>query len=168
MDNIYDFNESIKVGSSGEQIVINWLCTLPTVLSVEDVSAQPFYQDRDIDFIVHTTQGQDLTIELKSDTYTTGNLAYETLSSIEVNSLGCMRKSQAQYLFYYFLKWDKLYIFKFDEFRNWCESHLTNYRRVEVANYRRDGSLYHSENWLIKLNDLENQTCLDKIIYNIS
>ena len=102
MNNIvHNFKKSINVGDYGEQIIKSYLEDNPNIVSIIDVSKVKEYQDKDIDFIVKLKNDEDISIELKTDTYDTGNIFYEAISNQEYNVLGCMIKSKAKCLFYY-------------------------------------------------------------------
>lgn len=71
---IHNFNKSINIGDYGEKIIKAYFETNPNIVSVTDVSKNKKYQDKDIDFIVKLKNGEDISIELKTDTYDTGNI----------------------------------------------------------------------------------------------
>ena len=99
----HDFQKSIEVGKYGETLIEKYLKNHTKVSSVINVSGQKEYQDIDIDYVVHFKNGKQHTIELKTDTYNSGNIFYETVSNKEYNVAGCMKKSKADFLFYYFI-----------------------------------------------------------------
>ena len=86
----HDFKKSIKVGEYGENLILDFLSNLDNVDFVEDVTGYPAYQNTDIDFLVHFKSGTVSSIEIKTDTYTSGNIFYETISNLEYGVAGCM------------------------------------------------------------------------------
>jgi hypothetical protein len=77
----YTFSEQNQVGKVAENIFKFWMSTMPCY-SVVDVSEDRVYQKQDVDFLVHTRQGTSK-VEVKGDSYTTGNIFLE----LYVNSL---------------------------------------------------------------------------------
>ena len=149
-DVVHNFNKSINIGDYGEQIIKSYLEANPDVLDVIDVSKDKSYQDKDIDFIVKLKNGEDISVELKTDTYDTGNIFYEAISNQEYNVLGCMIKSKAKCLFYYFIKTKELYIIDFKAYKKWVNENNRRFtkRRIKNINKRGDG-ITHSVGLLI-------------------
>ena len=59
----HDFHKSIKIGKDGEQIIENYLKNQPNVKDFKDVSNDPFYQNKDIDYLVTFQNGTTGTIK---------------------------------------------------------------------------------------------------------
>lgn len=165
---IYKFENSLNVGNEGEDKVKSFLLSLDNVEKVESVQEIKKYQEEDIDFIVHFKNNNKVTIEVKTDTYTSGNLYYETKSCIEKNTIGCLEKTKADYIFYYFNKYDRLYILKTNLFRKWVQNEIKkftdnpnnsklNKKQVFNRRYSKDNNnaLYTSEGYTIPLVYLE-------------
>ena len=147
---IHNFNKSINIGDYGEQIIKSYLEVNPNVLSVTDVSKDKKYQDKDIDFIVRLKNGEDISIELKTDTYDTGNIFYEAISNKEYNVLGCMIKSKAKCLLYYFIKTKELYIIDFKEYKKWVNKNNERFAKKTIKNVNKRGNgITHSIGLLI-------------------
>lgn len=146
----HDFNKSIKIGNDGEQTILKYLRNHPKIKKVKDVSKIAEFRDIDIDYCVEFITGKKSTIELKTDTYTSGNIFYETMSNMECNVPGCMVKSQAEFLFYYFTKTHELYIIKFAEYKIWFEENKPHFTRklLKNINKQRNGK-YTSEGYTI-------------------
>lgn len=122
-DKVYNFNESLVVGKTGEDIVWNWLASRPYVVDMKDVSNDKKYQKQDIDFLVTFKGGQTISAEVKTDTYTSGNIYFETISDTIMNTKGCMYVTKADYLLYYFIKTGELFILKMNEYREWFKKY---------------------------------------------
>ncbi len=133
----HDFRQSIEVGKQGEILIMEYLENNENVLNVEDVSDNPTYQDSDIDFIVQFANGKTGTIEIKTDRYTSGNIFYETISNKEHGVPGCMVKSKADFLFYYFTETRELYIINFNQYRKWFDENINRFNRKELKNIDR-------------------------------
>ena len=129
---IHNFNESINIGDYGEQIIKSYFETNPNVVDVIDVSQNKDYQNKDIDFLVKLKNGEYISVELKTDTYDTGNIFYEAISNKEHNVLGCMIKSKAKCLFYYFIKTKELYIIDFKAYKKWVNENNQRFTKKKI------------------------------------
>ena len=134
---VHNFKESILVGNNGEEIVKSYISNLDNVESIEDVSEVKTYQNKDIDLIVKFVNGSTATVEIKTDTYTSGNIFFETVSNFEFNIPGCMYKTEADYLFYYFTKTKELYIISMKDYRAWFESNKGRFTEKKLKNVNR-------------------------------
>ena len=136
----YNFDDSIKVGRMGEMIMEAHLKTLPNVAAVEDVTEIPYYQKRDIDYRVTLKNGQKVTVEVKTDTYQSGNFFFETQSNSNSKTKGCMYKTEADFILYYFILFDKVYMVKRTALIKWFEAMKGNpeykksFKEKSVAN----------------------------------
>ena len=103
-----------------------------------------------IDFVVETSDGSSFTVELKTDTYTSGNIFFETMSNVEHNVKGCMYKSKADFLLYYFTETRELYMLRLPEYRQWFEDNKPHFKKKAFRNVnrKRDG-YYTSEGYTI-------------------
>lgn len=88
MEKLYNFKDSKEVGELGEQTVKNYLLSKPNIEEIVDVTKNRNYWEKDIDFIVRFIDGKEIVIEIKTDTYTTNNIFFETISSIESQTPG--------------------------------------------------------------------------------
>lgn len=180
MKKIYEFKESLNIGEQGENIVEEYLNKLENVKKIKSVKDIKEYQEEDIDFLVYLDKGKKVSIEVKCDSYKSGNLYYETKSCIEFNTLGCLEKTKADYIFYYFLNLNVLYIFKTKKFRSWVHKEINKYyknpelskiKKKEVFNKTfNKKDLYTSQGYTIPLVHIENElkdTNTYKKYYNI-
>ena len=151
---VYEFNSSNKIGHQGEQFVKQWILELhPNVNSITDVSEDKFYQKQDIDFVVNFTSGKQATVEIKTDTYKTGNMFFETISNEEYQTKGCLMKTNADFLFYYFSNYQNgvLYIFKMKAFREFVLENLSHFKQRRVTN-----TTHTSIGYIVPLSYIEN------------
>lgn len=165
MSEVYEFKKSLEVGKQGEEIIERYLLSIDNILEVKCVTDDRNYWDKDIDFIVTMKDGRKFTIEVKTDRYKTNNIYYETKSCIENNTLGCFEKTKADFIFYYFINKDILYIFKTKTFRAWVNKEIDFYntqpansslKKSFVYNKTRDlKSEYTSEGYIIPIDFLE-------------
>lgn len=116
-DKVHVFENSKIIGDEGEKIIKDFLNSLPIVHRVVDMANNKLFYHKDVDFVVQMEDGKKLRSEIKTDTYTSGNIYYETMSNQEYKVEGCMQKTDCDYLFYYFIKFDKLYILKMDKYK---------------------------------------------------
>lgn len=116
---VHNFVQSFKVGSIGEEHILQYLQESDTVEDIQDVRSDKAYQKIDVDFVITMTNGEVFKIEVKTDTYKSGNIYYETMSSVETDSIGCFEKTEADFLFYYFVNLQTLYVFSMPEYKEW-------------------------------------------------
>lgn len=120
---------------------------------------------------MYLINGSRIKLEIKTDSYTSGNLFFETLSNIEYNVLGCMLKTKADLILYYFMKYNKLYILKRERFVEWAVQGIEKgkYKRKTFANKRRNKTLppTHTEGYPIPLKEIERQSFC-KVIENFN
>ncbi len=142
------FNSDVQVGNKGENIIYNYLINHPSTDSLIDVSKDKWFQQFDIDFIQVTNDGINK-IEVKTDRIAdrTGNMVYEIYSDKRFYTLGCFEKTEADYIFYYLINTNILYIFDTQELREWVLEHQHNLKLVDMGDF--------ALGYIIKLNDLK-------------
>lgn len=116
-EKVHVFAESKKIGDEGEKIILDYLRSLPSIHRVVDMANNKMFYHKDVDFVFQKEDGKIYRAEIKTDQYTSGNIYYETISNDRYQTEGCMDKTECDYLFYYFIAWDKLYILKMNEYR---------------------------------------------------
>ena len=115
---IHVFAEDKLIGDKGEAIIKDYLKSLPSINKVVDMANNKLFYHKDVDFVFERTNGKKYRAEIKTDQYKSGNIYYETISNEVYDTEGCMRKTACDYLFYYFINFDKLYILHMNEY---CE-----------------------------------------------
>lgn len=159
MQKVHNFSESIKVGDRGEAHIIDYLEKSPAVKSILDVSGKKMYQEIEIDLILKMVDDSELKIEVKTDTYTSGNIYYETISAVETQSVGGFEKTQADYIFYYFINLNTLYILERKEYQKWFRSRQEEFKKLgyekNVLNNRWNGTKYTSIGYAYPVSLLE-------------
>lgn len=113
-----------------------------------DVSNNAMYQDVDIDFIVKMKSGGEIKVEVKTDTYKSGNMYYETVSAEETGSVGGFEKTECDFMLYYFVNLGILYTLEMNPFREWFnereEYFIEKGYQKSPINKRYNGSTYTS------------------------
>ena len=119
---VHNFHQSIKTGAIGEEIIKYFVEKNFAVESVVSVAGDPKYQQDDIDFIVTFKNGKKVTLEVKTDTYDT-NFFYEVISNDIYNTPGCLVKTKADVVVYYFINLEIVYFIDRKHFQNWFQQH---------------------------------------------
>ena len=134
---IYDFSGRDKLGKIGEAVCQEMLKLLPWVDEVKSVRSDKDYQKKDIDLVVNSKDKRVCNIEVKTDSYTSGNMFYETVSNNITNEPGCFETSESDYIFYYFIhpEYRKIYVFQTKELREWVHNNKDRYKIKQVFNY---------------------------------
>lgn len=160
IDIVYNFHDSLTFGKRGEDIVIKYL--LDNNEDVCDVSNNKKYQKCDIDAFVTTKDSRRFSVEIKTDSFYTGNIFFEFISSIDPFSLGCMIKTKADFLFYFFIKTKELYILNMKKYRAFVAENMDNFQWKKVKNTE-----YESVGFLVPKKYLEeNFKSYKKVILN--
>ena len=119
---VHNFHQSIKTGAIGEEIIKYFVEKNFDVESVVSVAGDAKYQQDDIDFIVTFKNGKKVTLEVKTDTYDT-NFFYEVISNDIYNTPGCLVKTKADVVVYYFINLEIVYFIDRKHFQNWFQQH---------------------------------------------
>ena len=119
---VHNFHQSIKTGAIGEEIIKYFVEKNFAVESVVSVAGDAKYQQDDIDFIVTFKNGKKVTLEVKTDTYDT-NFFYEVISNDIYNTPGCLVKTKADVIVYYFINLEIVYFIDRKHFQDWFRLH---------------------------------------------
>ena len=143
------FHSDNEIGNKGENIICDYLKNLSSTIGLVDVSKDEWFQQFDIDFLQIDIQGNINKIEVKTDRLAdkTGNMIYEIWSDRRIYSKGCFEKTEADYIFYYLINTNILYIFNTLELREWVKKHEIKLKRTPMGDY--------AVGYLIPLNDLK-------------
>lgn len=149
---VYDFSGRDKLAKIGETVVAKYLKTLKNTKGIKNVRNDKEYQSKDIDILLTLKNDIVVKIEVKTDSYTSGNMFYETVSNDVKNEIGCFEKTESDYIFYYFIhpSYRKIYIFNTETLREWKEKHKDEYKIKRVFNYS-----YNSLGYAFPLEKLE-------------
>ena len=134
---IYDFSGRDKLGKIGEAVCQEYLKTWSCVKNIENVRNNKDYQKKDIDIVMTLKDEQVVTVEVKTDSYISGNMFYETISDDVKNEVGCFEKTEADFIFYYFInpQYRKAYVFNTEYLRDWVHKHKDEFTLKRVFNY---------------------------------
>lgn len=137
-----------EIGNKGENAIFNYLLNHLSTINLIDVSKDKWFQQFDIDFLQVTNNGINK-IEVKTDRLAdkTGNMIYELWSDKRTYTKGCFEKTEADYIFYYLINTNILYIFNTQELREWVFKHKNILEKVNMGDY--------AIGYIIKLNDLK-------------
>lgn len=167
----YEFNDKLSEAQEGEDIVIDYLLSLPNVIEVQDVRDLSEYRSKDIDFLVHTYDEKKKkfsceAIEVKTDKYyQTGNIFAETVSNINKNTKGCFIKTECDYMYYLFLPQNILYILPMKKVKKWFLDNYDNFITKMTSTCDTDGTvLYKSLGKLIPRERISSEIQEVKII----
>ena len=143
------FHKDNIVGQNGENIIYDYLWKHKSTLKIVDVTKDEWFQQFDIDFLQIDIQGNINKIEVKTDRMAdkTGNMVYEVWSDKRFYSKGCFEKTEADYIFYYLINTNILYIFNTQELREWVLEHQHNLKLVDMGDF--------ALGYIIPLNDLK-------------
>ena len=143
------FNSDIQIGNKGEDIIYNYLLNHPSTDTLINVTEDKWFQNFDIDFIQLDIDGNINKIEIKTDRLAdkTGNMVYEIFSDKRTYTKGCFEKTEADYIFYYLINTNILYIFNTYELRQWVEEHKDKLRLANMGDY--------ALGYIIPLNELK-------------
>lgn len=131
-EKVYNFKDSIKFGKYGEDIVINYIKNLK--YDVIDVSNDKKYQNMDIDILLKTKDNTYIGVEVKTDSYDTGNIFFEIVSSTYPFNEGCMFKTRSDFIFYFFTKTKELYILNTSKYRKFVLDNISRFEFKKVKN----------------------------------
>lgn len=119
---VHNFSKSVKIGEIGETIMEYFIKKGFPISSIVSVAKEPMYQKDDIDFIVTFQNGVKNTLEVKTDTYDV-NFFYELISNDIYNTSGCMIKTKADIVVYYFINLEVVYFIDRRYFQEWFKKH---------------------------------------------
>ncbi len=137
-EKVHYMEESLVVGKRGEEKVRDFLLSKPYVESYVDVRNLKEFMDVDIDFCVRFKDGSEHGMEVKTDTHSeTGNVFFELKSCEQKNTLGCVYKTGAKWMLYYFEDTGVLYILFMPKLREWLDRNMNSFATKKVKNQRR-------------------------------
>ncbi|MBI2107280.1 hypothetical protein HYT57_04830 [Candidatus Woesearchaeota archaeon] len=128
-------------------VVCLYLNSLKKTIKVKNVEDDKECQKKDIDLIwIYKKRNSNLmiSVEVKTDRYTTGNFWLETLSNEKFGTPGCFIKSEAKYLFYYFTGWDSMYIIPLKKARLWFLGNFSRFKESTTTTKDENGDYKHT------------------------
>ena len=115
------FAEDLSFGREGEVIVRNLLESSDVFENVCDCSNDKYFQGKDIDLLGIASDGHIAKYEVKTDkmAHETGNIAFEVKTS---GNIGCLAKTEADFVMYYIEGNGKLYCFNAEQMRRYLRA----------------------------------------------
>jgi len=144
MPNKYTFDEKNEFSKKGVKVVENYLNSLSQTKSIKNVENEKKYQYIDVDLIwkcIFNNTSYELLVEVKADSWLTGNFWLETHSNKEKGTLGCFLKTKSDFYFYYFTENDTLYILPTKASQNWFKININRFEISDTTTV--DGHLNH-------------------------
>lgn len=152
MGKAHIFKNSLEIGLKGKRIIRDFLTEYSDIESIEDV----YYKDsKYIDFIVNFNNKKRYSIIVRTDTYSTGNMFYETYSCVENNTLSWLYQTSSDYLFYYYFNSRELYIINIKDFKIWFYKNKDKFPEKVFRNIGMNNKIYSSKGCLISKEFLE-------------
>lgn len=147
---IHDFNKSVIAGARGEEKIIRYLQAKPETINILDVRNDRNFQMDDVDLIVDNKHRKGIKIEIKTDSYYPRNFFYEYISNQEKNVMGCMEKTKADYIFYYYENYNTLYIIDTKELRAWVRV-AENFDKMTKKTIKNKAGRMHEGNYFTSI-----------------
>lgn len=148
--------DCLAFGKKGEDQVIQYLLSQDYSLGLVDVRAERAAQQADVDFLLLRDNDVLCSIEVKTDSYSSGNMFFEEKS--DETRDGCMVVTKADYLFYFFINESVLYIIRIKPFRKWYERNKRRFRYIpQVKNETPGWKPYAASGRLIPRKVLERE-----------
>lgn len=141
-----NFIKDLEVGEEGENVAYELLSKSPQNKTVLDARKDPYFQDRDIDFLAEKYSGIVIKYEVKTDrqAHKTGNIAFEETTC---GNIGCLAKSEADYILYYLLETHTMYGFWLNDVKDYITDNKPKLYEMGDA----------ATGYLLKISDLKKQ-----------
>lgn len=142
----YDMSETDAVGKKGILIIETYLKKLPETVEVINVEDEMKYRKKDIDLIWKRNIGSqtiETKIEVKTDRYAhSGNYFLETISNESKNTPGCFLYTEADLVFYYFIKNKELHIMPMPDSRDWFILNMNRFKERKTSTPVENGGYF--------------------------
>lgn len=152
----YDFKERNDLSKIGISKVVNYLYSLKETVYVDNVEDDREFQEFDID-LIHSTHNNVFNIEVKADTYDSGNFFFETVSNATKGTLGCFMYTCADYVHYYFTKYNTLYVLPMPATRDWFNINKFRFKEKKLATKNGNKLLYYSYGYAVPIRIVMNE-----------
>ena len=156
MEQAYCFYQRDAVGTRAQKRVMDFLMQYPQTVTIQDVSADPIYRAKDVDFIWRYKHLDDIVldagVEVKGDErmVSTGNFFLETVSNDNKNTPGWLLYSEACFLAYVSMPENLLYMMMMQELRKGVLDNRSNFREVSTSTQGAYGNiLYRTKGLLV-------------------
>lgn len=159
----YDFNGRYDISKIAIDNVNEYLLSLDETIGIINVEDDKAFQKFDID-LVQVTNNSIFNIEVKSDTYETGNFFFETVSNATKGTEGCFMYTTADYIYYYFTKSRLVYVLPMPLTRDWFISNINRFSKKELATKERGKLLYHSYGYTVPIDIVIDEVNNTKVV----
>ena len=160
----YDMKDTYSISEEGIKVTLDFLEKNDNIIKIIDVQDSEEYRKKDIDLIALFKNNKKATIEVKYDTYKSGNLYFETISNMSKGTEGCLMYSEAHFLFYCFEKYKQIYILNLPKFREWFIKNKENFDRKTTSTKIGNKTVYQSEGYTIPLKAIKKEFKYYKIV----
>ena len=134
---MYKFDIQSKIGYVGVKDVISYFEKqhyIKEIKNLEDDIEEQRKSGTDIIVIRNDTK-HELTMDVKTDTrYDTGNFFIETISVVEQNKPGWLYKNTTDYIAYYYLGRNKMYLLPLKDLQKWATKNIAKYKTKMIPN----------------------------------
>ena len=151
--NVYGFKKSLLQSRLATSFVGIQLLSRPDIQDVLNREDDPAFRKRGIDLEVKTKSGL-LGVEVKGDTYDSGNFFFETISVKQRDVKGCFLTSEADIWCYYLFPLDELYWLPMPQTRDYVMERAGKYRTVSVGTSKGGKVGYTSEGMLVPIKEI--------------
>lgn len=151
----YEWDERVAKGKVGIVLVTRLLNRDARTVEVENVEEFADYRRADVDLLWQRRDGrhgiETWKVEVKTDTYMTGNMAFELMSVIENNTPGCFLVSEADLWYYCFPGFGVAYVLPMPETREWFLYEKPPHEVKETWSTGPGGRVYHSRSAMVPI-----------------
>ena len=155
---MYDWKEKLAAGKEGAARVMALVANRPETVSIKDVQDDPPYQPKGIDFLWERRRWdggtETVAVEVKWDSYTTRNIAFETVSVVEKGTPGCFLTSVADVWIYCFKGYSWAFMIPLARAREWFLAHQQEYRTRVTSSRDAGRGEWHTEFALVPIKEL--------------
>ncbi len=172
-----NWDDSIKIGKVGENIVKNnFILLLKQIIDSKNVNIKhiiyeenPILQKNGIDFIFNIDFSK---LDVKTRNYYSykyNDILLETTSIVETNTQGWLYTSKSDIIIYAWLNKEcTMFIDGYFLFLNEIRKYISkNNYLMKTAETHRNGTIWHTNNIVVPINELLSNSCIKRINFNI-
>jgi hypothetical protein len=129
----FNFNKDKRNGDRGERLIYNWLIKKKQIIDVEDVTKNPKYFSKGIDFIFTLKNGRKVSVDVKYDSSITrtGNVFLEVVKNNRTMEDGWFWTSEADFILIVFGgQDDKMLTLPLKEVRDYFKINQDRFKKV--------------------------------------
>ncbi|MFW6028920.1 MAG: hypothetical protein ACOCRO_01560 [Halanaerobiales bacterium] len=150
----YYMKDAVNIADQAANDIEKWLKKQNYTIEVYNVEENGYYRNIDVDLIWASTSGT-FKIEIKGDRWDkTGNFFFETYSNKEKGTPGCFIYTEANYVFYYFVKTKVLYVLPMPKIRKWFLRNINRFKERATTTPLGNGEQYTTVGRLVPISDV--------------